>query len=509
MFKLWCKDQGFANNSDLSHVLMDGGVLSVPFDRLNDFYEKCVESYISGEKIYVVEQKTENYNFFMDLDYKDDDELTFDQIKSICKVICDKVSKFGGKDALISVAEPKPIGNLIKTGIHINWPGFVVNRSSALALRDHVINTLNLAYGSRDWKDIVKRMKEGDEMYEEKVNTVMKEDQGEKLEQKSDIADAMEEEGDEWTDIVDISVYGNNSRNTKGSGFRMPWSHKRAKHEACSGKGCELCNNTGKETQSEYLPIFIYKHGPLAMLQKTEQTPTVEMLHMATLRTQGTDPVLIEGAREENTFTNAQTKDEFKNQEAVLLVEAFIRKHFEGQSSANITKMYKHKNQFLVSTTSKYCENLRREHSSNHVWFHITSDTIAQKCFCNCETMKGRFYGFCKDFSGRKHQLPKKITDILYEDGKVETYVPKKPVVANPDNELLEKFIKKHIIKKETFSIETLKREGFKKYTVTTKETCDTCKETIFFSILKNQIQQMCKCKCRAHILTDKIVSTL
>ena len=462
MFKLWCKDQGFANNSDLSHVLMDGGVLSVPFDRLNDFYEKCIESYISGEKIYVVEQKTENYNFFMDLDYKDDDELTFEQIKSICKVICDKVSKFGGKDALISVAEPKPVDTLIKTGIHINWPDFVVNRSSALALRDHVINTLNLAYGSRDWKD-----------------------------------------------IVDISVYGNSSRNTKGSGFRMPWSHKRGKHEACMGRGCEKCNNTGKETQSEYLPVFVYKHGPLSMLQKTEQKPSVEMLHMATLRTQGTDPVLIEGAREENTFTNAQTKDEFKNQEAVLLVEAFIRKHMEGQSTASVTKMFKHKNQFLVSTTSKYCENLRRAHSSNHIWFHISGDTIAQKCFCNCETMKGRFYGFCKDFSGRRHQLPKKITDVLYEDGKVETYVPKKKIVTEPEQNLLEKFIKKHIIKKETFSIETLKCEGVKKYTVTTKETCDTCKETIFFSILKNQIQQMCKCKCRAHILTDKIVRTL
>ena len=51
MFKRWCKDQGFANNSDLSHVLMDGGVLSVPFDKLNDFYEKCVEVYNSGEKL--------------------------------------------------------------------------------------------------------------------------------------------------------------------------------------------------------------------------------------------------------------------------------------------------------------------------------------------------------------------------------------------------------------------------------------------------------------------------
>ena len=460
MFKRWCKDQGFANNSDLSHVLMDGGVLSVPFDKLNDFYEKCVEVYNSGEKIFVVEQKTENYNFFMDLDYKDDEEMSFEQIKSVCKVICDKVSKFGGKDALISVAEPKPIDTLIKTGIHINWPGFVVNRSSALGLRDHVINTLNLAYGSRDWKD-----------------------------------------------IVDISVYGNNSRNTKGSGFRMPWSHKKGKHEACAGQGCELCNNTGKETQSEYLPIFIYKHGPSSILEKTEQKPSVDILHMATLRTQNMEPVIIEGTREEATFTTLQTKNEFKDQEALLLVEAFVRKNVEGQTTASITKMFKYNKQFLVSTNSKYCENKKCNHNSNHVWFHIVGDTIAQKCFSTTNVL--RQYGFCKDFSGRRHQLSKKITDILYEDGKVETYTPKKKVIVEPEQNLLEKFIKKYIVKRETFIIESLKREGVKKYTVTTKESCDTCKETISFSILKSQIHQVCKCKCRAHNLTDKIVSTL
>jgi hypothetical protein len=460
MFKRWCKDQGFANNSDLSHVLMDGGVLSVPFDRLNDFYEKCVEVYNSGEKIFVVEQKTENYNFFMDLDYKDDEEMSFEQIKSVCKVICDKVSKFGGKDALISVAEPKPVDTLIKTGIHINWPGFVVNRSSALGIRDHVINTLNLAYGSRDWKD-----------------------------------------------IVDISVYGNNSRNTKGSGFRMPWSHKKGKHEVCAGQGCELCNNTGKETQSEYLPIFIYKHGPSSTLQKTEQKPSVDILHMATLRTQSMEPVIVEGTHKEATFTTLQTKNEFKDQEALLLVEAFVRKHVEGQTTASITKMFKYNKQFLVSTNSKYCENKRCNHNSNHVWFHIIGDTIAQKCFSTTNVL--RRYGFCKDFSGRRHQLSKKITDILYEDGKVETYTPKKKVDVEPEQNLLERFIKKYIVKKETFVIESLKREGVKKYTVTTKEICDTCKETISFSILKSHIHQVCKCKCRAHNLTDKIVSTL
>ena len=173
--------------------------------------------------------------------------------------------------------------------------------------------------------------------------------------------------------------------------------------------------------------------------------------------------------------------------------------------------MYNYENQFLVSTTSKYCENLRRAHNSNHVWFHITGDTIRQKCFCDCETIKGRFYGFCKDFSGIEYKLTKKITDILYEDGKFEKYVPRKKttVESKPDNELLEKFIKKNVFITDTFCIETLKSTGPKKYIVITKEMCLTCEQNISFKITKNQIQQVCKCKCRAHNLTDKIVSTL
>ena len=54
MFKSWCRRQGFCNGSNLSHVLMDGGILSVPFDKLNEFYEMYIKAVQSGEKIYVV-----------------------------------------------------------------------------------------------------------------------------------------------------------------------------------------------------------------------------------------------------------------------------------------------------------------------------------------------------------------------------------------------------------------------------------------------------------------------
>ena len=76
---------------------MDKGVLYVPYDRLNEFYAKYIE-YIKKEKLYVVEQKTlDSYNFFVDLDYKDDEALTVEQVERICRVICDKVYKYGGR----------------------------------------------------------------------------------------------------------------------------------------------------------------------------------------------------------------------------------------------------------------------------------------------------------------------------------------------------------------------------------------------------------------------------
>src|SRR6056300_590336 len=143
MFKSWCAKQKFNNATNLSHVLMDGGVLSVPFDKLNDFHEKYVEAVKSGERLYVVEQKSDRYNFFVDIDYKDDTALELDDIKNICKVICDKVKSHGGRKCLISVSPPKQCGDLVKTGVHLNRAGFVVDQDSAIALREHILVALS------------------------------------------------------------------------------------------------------------------------------------------------------------------------------------------------------------------------------------------------------------------------------------------------------------------------------------------------------------------------------
>jgi hypothetical protein len=477
MFKSWCASQKINNAANLSHVLMDGGVLSVPFDKLNMFHEKYVEAVRRGEKLYVVEQKSERYNFFVDIDYKSEEPLGLDDIKDICKVICDKVKRHGGRDCIISVAHPKPCGDQIKTGIHLNWSGLVVDQASAVALREHILIALSRSKGGIDWNQ-----------------------------------------------VIDASVYGSATRKTKGSGFRMPWSYKKAKHDACNGQGCSGCDG-GKIDQLPYLPVFRYVYGPLSSIIRIEQDPSLEILNMTVVRTDAPQNTIVEspssGIRE-GTFTVAQTKDELHDEKIKSEIEAFVQENLEGQKNAMVTKIFKHRNCFLVSTNSKYCENLKRDHGSNHVWFIISGKEIVQKCFCECETLRGRRDGFCKDFCGRRHGLPKSLIDKLYTDTKNCPEIKKrveKPQMRNDElKPMLEVFIRKNMGVPEDLQIVSILKFKNKHSILTNSTYCETIGGThsdcvMSYLVDGSKITQKCpkckKSKARTHGLDTKIVKVL
>lgn len=353
MFKRLCYENSFSNKNNLSHVLMDGGSLSVPFDKLNVFYDLYIKCLKADEPVFIVEQLTDTYNFFVDIDYKDDVALTLEQVESITQIICDKVQTFGGSKCLISVAEPKPKDGLIKTGIHMNWPGFVVNQNGALQLRHHIISTLSKIYTARNW------------------------DQD-----------------------VDSSVYGNIGK--KGSGFRLLWSHKMI----------------DKKVEGVYLPISLYTNGKM---EDTTQEPTLEMINYATVRTDNPNfveiPELVvlcqiintNSKRKEGDFKKSETKNEIYNSELVRLLEEYIQKYMN--QSIKIYNIFKFKNIFLLKTNSKYCENIKREHSSNHIKLQIEYRlrcwVIYQKCFCTCSDKT------CKDYEGRPRTLTPTICKHL------------------------------------------------------------------------------------------------
>ena len=391
MLRTWCKANSFNNARNLSHVLMDGGILSIPCDKLREFYEVYIQSVKAHEKVFVVEQKTETYNFFMDVDYKDDEMLEVEQVKNICQIICDKVNTFHGAKCLISVGEPKPKDGQIKTGIHLNWPGLVVNQAGAIQLMYHVVHTLEKIYSAKD-----------------------------------------------WTKIIDSSVYG--SMGTKGSGFRLPWSHKKTQHSECKGVGCSKCDG-GKFIEGEYLPVFTYSNGHTEI---TTQEITMEKLFDSTVRTSETVvteiPELvilcqpIKKKFHEGDFTNTELKNEIINTELLVQLETFIKKNMEGNEDTRVLQIFKLKDVYLLKTTSRYCENIKRNHNSNHIKLIINNKGhIFQKCFCTCKTENERFglckenncnhsnklhdkkhILFCKDFSGREHVLQTSIYTLLY-----------------------------------------------------------------------------------------------
>jgi hypothetical protein len=377
MFKEWCATHGFMNSTNLSHVLMDGGVLSVPYDKLADFYGIYTVCVKSGEPIFVVEQKTDIYNFFVDIDYKDTDALSLENIEKLVKVICDKVNSLGGRDCLVSVSKPKPHGAQIKSGVHLNWSNFPVDQTNAVYLRKHIINTLVKLYPTNDWEK-----------------------------------------------IVDSSVYGNPDKGTKGSGFRMPWSHKRGKHAECSGSGCAGCEGTGKITEVAYLPIFMYRsQGPFKLFERIDHTePSIELLFQATIRTHNATSVTVEppdnvpaSKKREGTFSREQTKNQVTDGDVTDLLEQFIH-GMKGHEKVRITKLFKSDkgDAYFIGTDSSFCENVGSEHSSNHVWFLVQEKDmkISQKCFCRCEILRLR--GFCKDFTGKEHELTPTLRDKLF-----------------------------------------------------------------------------------------------
>ena len=181
----------------------------------------------------------------------------------------------------------------------------------------------------------------------------------------------------DWKKYIDMSVY-------RGGGLRMKWAHK-------------------YENETYTAPYFpLMEIGPT--MREINTGISSEILQQVSIRDTGATPMSFQ-QKMEGGFTCDQQKN---RTEASSDLEQWIRNTLEGQQDAVINGMFIHDTCALVSTYSKYCENLERNHNSNHVFFHIDFKTnqIYQRCFCECQTTQGRKQGMCQDFSGKKHRIP-------------------------------------------------------------------------------------------------------
>ena len=291
-----------------THVLMSGGILCVPSEETQEFYREYIQSVNSGTKLYVVEQKTDRFRFFVDLDYKADVKLSDEDLLQFCSIIHKALET--PSSCLIARARPRPVGEgLIKSGVHIHWPDLVVTRTQALNLRTKIVMSLS-----------------------------------------ADLPF-------DWDKVIDASVYG-------GSGLRMLWSHK-------------------KPTGDPYVPWRSLTTG-----EEFSKEPSADVLALFAIR----------------STTEDQLRDVSNDVVAFTDLEDFVQKYMDGQSRSHIKKVQRQEHDgWYVQTDSKFCERIRKEHKSNHVWFHIGSRRISQRCFDED----------CAEFKGTEHILPPSIVEKL------------------------------------------------------------------------------------------------
>jgi hypothetical protein len=291
-----------------THVLMDGGILSVPPQDTQAFYHTCVNLINSGTKLYVVEQKTELFKFFVDLDYKAQEKLKDEDLLQFCSLIAEEVD---GGQCLIARALPRPVKEGIKSGVHIHWPDLIVTRTQALNLRTKII------LGLRRYHEF------------------------------------------DWDKVVDASVYA-------GSGLRMLWSHKKP-----SGDPYLPWRGTGPDG------------GPFT--REFSKEPRTDVMELFAIRTD-------EDARPQEVLEHTGP------------LEEYIQQYMLGQRRARVKKVQRHEHDgWFVQTDSKFCERIKDEHKSNHVWFSIWNGRIHQRCFDED----------CAEFKGTEHILSPSIVEQL------------------------------------------------------------------------------------------------
>jgi len=121
-----------------THVGMMGGKIHVPPGKTAEFMTEYISQVQQNNKLFLVEQcNGETFRFFIDLDYKSDEELNVEEIEDIARKFT-KVVNCG--NCIIMVAEPKPVGDKIKTGVHMTWYDCEVTLDGAMDIRNEIIS---------------------------------------------------------------------------------------------------------------------------------------------------------------------------------------------------------------------------------------------------------------------------------------------------------------------------------------------------------------------------------
>ena len=405
-----------------THLLLDGGTIFIPPADRNEFlrfYAARLE--VNDDKLFMIENKTEYFKLFFDLDILNALALPEDTLRNIIIIIQKSIhEQLGGKftphesRVIVCTAKNKTIdrgGSVwVKTGVHLHWPELVVNKKIALVIRNVCLDALNKSGGSRP-----------------EINP--------------------------WEDVIDRCVFEDNGIRMIGSRNIKNCQH--CKSRKIDTKTCTVCNGTGKidEGRSYFPSMVIDGKGVNLQKQLTElNSDKYKMILEVSIQTDYTElPKEINipekfmdiskklqkgkkgqpttqkknlfniGGIDDNCSMNSQevTLDDNKMKKLVKFVKAVMPNVYKEIDITHIKRINSDDYvAYILYTNSRFCMNLNNNHNSNGIYFLIDKNYIYQKCWCRCNTLVGRKFGFCKDYKSEGRLLDNSIQNMLFPDEK-------------------------------------------------------------------------------------------
>lgn len=367
--RMWI--EGDMDSRSVTHVFLDGGKVHVEDDDMERFHEVYCDCVAKNIPQYVVEQRTPVFKLFMDVDLQSKTIIDDETILRICETIAAAAREFFDpmeSDVIVCTAPVRELPGVIRSykhGIHLHWKDIYVVSSKALTFRNLCIKRCAESFGDTCFH-----------------NT--------------------------WVKIIDAAVY-------KSSGLRLIGSLKRG-------------------ISGTYLPQYVLRPDRMVIKVESPMTNLLTWVKECSIRlpiglpsfsgaaynTDSTDDrheEAILGSSHKGHLTRVSLRD-FKDTLACFMKVVATFPFFK---TFRVTSVYKIDSSnganpaYIIGTSCKRCMNKASGiHNSNHIYFFVDKKGIHQRCFCRCETLEGRKYKMCKDFSHKLCDLPNDLMTRLY-----------------------------------------------------------------------------------------------
>lgn len=371
-----------------THLLLNGGRLCVPDEHAGVFLNAYFNAILRGELVCLVELKTPIFRMFLDIDARmpldskpTDFEQVFACIADVAKEFWILENSLLCRMIVCSASTKQNDDNTLKYGFHIVFPNVYVNAPIAMAFRECLVEQLNTRCAhlcQNTWEDVIdpcvfkanglravysaKGVSEGRAYVPWLVTSPT-------------VADTA---SDTTTDAADAvtSVTSVTSTTFEFLAGELPPNERREYVHECSIRvfGCNLTPCTqGQDT-------------------------IADKPHM-----HATSGVVIGRAVSLDAYADVLPKVQ------KILPDVYENQRFVG--------VFKTNHAVMLRSSSRYCQNVGREHRTSTVYFAITRKGVSQRCYCRKDTYD------CNQYISEQYPLDKETIaafvpiDDFKEDG--------------------------------------------------------------------------------------------